>query len=82
MKELWDKAREYGLTRLYTHEDGNVSCTIVFRTSTHIKLEACSGYSKDITCPEQALRLAIDQAKVVAGDLAKEADKFKRLADG
>lgn len=63
MKELWYKARQYGLVRLSTLKDGDYYCCIEFATVGGIKLEAAS----DFKCktPAEALEKAIAKAEEV-----------------
>lgn len=78
MKELWDKAREYGRVQLFTMDDGTHSCRIEFHTLNNIVLEAKSGFNNKT--PEEALEKAIINAKLIVGELVAEADKLKRLS--
>jgi pyrrolidone-carboxylate peptidase len=77
MRALWDTARGYGLPTLFTHKDGTYSCTIRFSTISNIELEAKSGYMH--IDPEVAISKAIENAKIIARDLAAQSNNLKQL---
>lgn len=80
MKQLWDRARLYGLVRLHTLDNGCYHCCITFNTIQHVKLEALSRYNCET--PELALQEAISKAVEIINSITKPLNYIKELTDG
>lgn len=77
MRELWDKARQYGGVNMFTHDDGTYSCNIEFSTIPGVKLEAKSGFKHKE--PESALKAAIARCEEIVNGMAQQVSDLKRL---
>lgn len=77
MRELWDKARQYGKVMLFTADDGTYSCIIIFSTIPGVNLEAKSGFRH--VEPEKAIEAAIARCEEIVNGMAQQVADLKRL---
>jgi len=72
--DLFMEARQYGLVRLSTMDDGTYHCSIKFNTIQHTALEARSTF-KEAT-PEAAIKAAIIAAQSIVDSIQSMAAKM------
>jgi uncharacterized protein YqfB (UPF0267 family) len=80
MIDLWNTARQYGLVRLTTTEDGKYYCCIKFSTIAHVTLEAKSDF--DCANPQEALIQAINRAVQIVSSISEPIARLKELTNG
>lgn len=69
LSDLFRTARQYGLVRIHTLDDGKYYCCIVFNTMKHTQLEAKSDFNQ--LTPEDAVKMAIKTAQSIIDSINK-----------
>jgi predicted N-acetyltransferase YhbS len=78
LSELFREARQYGLVRVVTSDDGAYYCNIEFSTIKHTRLQAESGWRHKT--PEDAVMKAISVAKEIVNSITESIEPMKELA--
>jgi hypothetical protein len=78
LSELFREARQYGLVRVVTSDDGSYYCNIEFSTIKHTRLQAESGWKHKT--PEEAVAKAISVAKEIVNSITTSMEPLKELA--